>query len=199
MTIKRFAPGLYADAEAGNDLTLEMHRNLEWALSKTTNIVNFQVEANDKLAIVQHEDSTAAIDALLNDDLVGVQRRLAAQAIATDQIFHSLSCVASVLLKKGDKHELAVPLMKTALKAQENSRKSLIALAELKRPKKGATFIKTQQNAVLVQPEQAAGQPKPIKQMDGASDGRVDFGEATGSQRTGLGAETLEAQHRATD
>jgi hypothetical protein len=195
MANKRYAPGLYADDEDGT-VHLEMHRNLEWALSRTTNVVNFHTEPNKALAAVQHEDSAAAIDDLLADDLVGIQRRLAAQAIATDQIFHSLSCMASVLLTKGDRQESATPMMKTALKAQENSRKTLVALAEIKRPKKGATFVKQQNNALIVSPEQPMENPQ-TNQLGAPHHGRVDFGAAGKGETKGNELEAVEVQHRA--
>jgi hypothetical protein len=196
MTIKRYAPGLYADDNEGDAAVhLEMHRNLEWALSKTTNVVNFHTEPNNALAAVQYEDSAAAIDELLADDLVGIQRRLAAQAIATDQIFHSLSCMASVLLTKGNAHELAMPMMKTALKAQENSRKTLVALAEIKRPKKGATFVKQQNNALIVSPEQPVENPQ-NNHLGAVPNGRMDFGATGEGQRKGIELDAVEVQHR---
>jgi hypothetical protein len=197
MAIKRYAPGLYADDNDGEaSAHLEMHRNLEWALSKTTNVVNFHTEPNKALAAVQHEDSAAAIDELLADDLVGIQRRLAAQAIATDQVFHSLSCMASVLLAKGDRNQAAMPMMKTALRAQENSRKTLVALAEIKRPKKGATFVKQQNNAVIVSPEQPMENPQ-TNQLGEPHHGRVDFGATGKGETKGNELEAVDVQHRA--
>jgi hypothetical protein len=195
--MKRYAPGLYADDNEGDAAVhLEMHRNLEWALSKTTNVVNFHTEPNKALAAVQHQDSAAAIDELLADDLVGIQRRLAAQAIAADQVFHSLACLASVLIKQGDKQESALPIMKTALRAQENSRKTLAALAEIKRPRKAATFIKTQQNAVVVSPEQPIENPQ-NNQLGAGSNGRMDFGATGKGETKGNELEAVEVQHRA--
>jgi hypothetical protein len=194
MANKRYGPGLYADDEEGT-VVLEMHRNLEWALSKTTNMVNLRTESNQKLAAVQHQDSAAAIDELLADDLVGIQRRLAAQAIATDQIFHSLSCMASVLLTKGNTHESAMPMMKTALKAQENSRKALVALAEIKRPRKGATFVKQQNNALIVSPEQPVENPQ-NNHLGAVPNGRMDFGATGEGQRKGIELDAVEVQHR---
>lgn len=79
-------------------------------------------------------------------DLSNIEELLYSQALMLDATFHKLLSMAAAGTEQealmSQRFEMITGLAAMSLKAQEQSRKTLVALAELKNPKRSTTFIK---------------------------------------------------------
>lgn len=141
------------------------------------------------------QDTKAAIDELCNgDDVEALKRRLAAQIIQDDAVASHVTELALGLIqiKTDSAMEHAFSALRTASKLRDSSRKGLVALAEIKRPKK-TTFIAKQQNLAVMQNE---GDDRNLKTIEGTDYGRVDFGEKGSGKGTNEAGKTLVPEQR---
>ena len=85
-------------------------------------------------------------EAIKKGDLTNLEELLYSQALVLDASFHKFLAMAVAATEQtalmNGRFEIIPSLLSMALKAQEQSRKTLIALAELKNPKPSAMFIK---------------------------------------------------------
>jgi hypothetical protein len=172
-----------------------------WPAEQVSEIQNLAANASGvakELGLLRElrQDAQIAIDALAQgDDMESIKRRLASQALIADTIANRCFEVGLSYSMVPSLHSAAQETLRTGMKAQENSRKALVALAEIKKPRTGATFVKAQQNNLVMVPE-ATSQPHHI---EGGTSGRMDTGETTGSQGESIPIEIVAAQHRAAD
>lgn len=131
-----------------------------------------------------------ACEAVKRGDMSLAEELLTSQALILNALFVQSVQVASRVVHSSeadptftDRH------MKLALKAQDQSRKTLQTLADLKHPKRQTVFIKNQQNLLHLQQQQQHA-------LEASNDATVDIGgegEATASDST---VATVEAIHR---
>lgn len=108
------------------------------------------------------EEMIAQTRLVQKGDISKMEELLYTQALTLDATFHKF--LAQAALASGQtsllthQFELITGLAAVALKAQDQSRKTLVALAELKSPRRSATFIKSyvakQLNQLNVEPDQ---------------------------------------------
>ena len=95
-----------------------------------------------------------ACEAVKKGDLALAEELLTSQALVLNALFvQSVQVASGVVLPSGDP-TLPERYMKLALKAQEQSRKALQTLADLKHPKRQTVFIKNQQNLLQLEQQQ---------------------------------------------
>lgn len=90
--------------------------------------------------------------AIQDGDLSLIEEMLFTQSVTLLAMFTNFSKLAVAGIGTGAKTELISSLMQIALKSQDQSRKTLLALMELKNPKKAATFVKNQVNQLAIAP-----------------------------------------------
>jgi hypothetical protein len=188
---KRIGPGQYELADTR--ILTEKGRSVPHQLSTTTTIVaGFEVGGD--LDAVRLEDSQAAIEALANGDMSHLRGRLAAQAIAADQMFFKLIQHASVAIMPGmpNGSQMADLYLRHASRMGEFSRKSLVSLAEIRNPKRSATFVKQQNNLMV-----ANGEPVSTPVLGESQYGGVDFEATESTAGKAYEVEAVEAQYRA--
>jgi len=93
--------------------------------------------------------------------------------------------------------ELTQSLAQLGLKAQDQSRKTILALNELRNPKKPTQFIKNYVNQQLNQLQVEQQELK--QQLEATTNAPVDIGSTTEASRTDQQMETLGIQYRACD
>jgi hypothetical protein len=104
---------------------------------------------------------------LKNGDISKIEEMLYSQALTLNAAFHKFLVMAAGGTDQAalmdQRFELITGLAAMALKAQEQSRKTLVALAELKSPKQSTTFVKQyvnqQLNQALIQQNQTESSP----------------------------------------
>jgi len=108
---------------------------------------------------------------LKNGDISKIEEMLYSQALTLNAAFHKFLLMAASgtgqAALMGKKFELITGLAAMALKAQEQSRKTLVALAEIKSPKRSTTFVKQYVNQQLNQAliQQNETESSPLKQL----------------------------------
>ena len=126
--------------------------------------------------------------AIKQGDLTNIEQLLYSQSVALDAAFHKFLSMAAAgttqQVLMAERFEVITGLAATAPKAQEQSRKTLVALAELKSPKRSTTFIKNyvdkQLNHLTV--DESPTQP----QLEENTHAALDFG----SERKATTADT---------
>jgi len=97
----------------------------------------------------------AACEAIKGGDLTLAEELLTSQALVLNALFNQSVQVASMVIAPGGSDPtFPERYMKLALKAQEQSRKTLQTLADLKHPKRQTIFIKNQQNLLQLEQQQ---------------------------------------------
>lgn len=137
-------------------------------------------------------------EAIKKGDLSNLEELLYSQALVLDATFHKFLAMAVAGTEQtalmSDRFELVAGLAGMALKAQEQSRRTLVALAELKNPKPSATFIKNYVDKALTvqgsQPllQEDKSEPVDIRSQREAepADTRVEtLGEVNGATNRG--------------
>lgn len=133
------------------------------------------------------------MDRIDSGDLSHLQDMLFGQAKTLATIFNSFGALSGALIGEG-RSDRAIAYLQLALKAQEQSRRTILALAELKNPHK-TTFIKNQLNQVAIA-HQPTSQEKPISTLEASTSAQMDSRitrEATADDQE---LATLEAKHR---
>lgn len=109
---------------------------------------------------------------LQKGDISKIEELLYTQALTLDATFHKFLAQAAAASSQTSllthQFELITGLAAVALKAQDQSRKTLVALAELKNPKRSTTFIKNYVNKQLNQLNVEPDQPD-LEQKQGSS------------------------------
>jgi hypothetical protein len=202
---KHVGPGEFTfevEGKPGRYKATETARSLDAQLNVTIGLVTGQLTDDSPRDLEQArlDDTKTAIAALATGDLSNIQQRLAAQAIATETSFHNLLQTGSVLLGTGDAmaFDRGMEYLRQAQKFQDQSRKTLVALAEVRNPKRSATFIKTQQN-LLVADNTAPNQQTPNHQLGAGNATSMDAGATRSATPTMFEASTVGVQHRAVD
>lgn len=133
---------------------------------------------------------TTEIHSLSQCDGTSARKILAAQALTLDMIFqrliHSVTLLATepeLLLRQA---QLIETLSAIAFRAQEQSRRSLVALEEMKNPKRSTTFIKNYVDKQL----------QMNMEQQNYADKRLDGGTETEATGTYQAMETLGEIHR---
>jgi hypothetical protein len=175
---KRIGPGEFAGDLDGKPVVLhESARSVPRRLNDTIGFVSGLSQADPALEKARQEDTKAAIEALANGDLSNIRERLASQAIATDAMAHRL-LQTSTLVKKPEDIDLH---LRHAEKMFDSSRKALATLAEIRNPKRSATFVKQQNNLMVASSgEPAAAAPR---QLGESVYGGVEFKAAARATR----------------
>lgn len=115
---------------------------------------------------------------LKNGDISKIEEMLYSQALTLNAAFHKFLMMAAGGTDQGalthQRFELITGLAAIALKAQEQSRKILVALAEVKSPKRSTTFVKQYVNqqlnqALIQQNEIESSTPNQLQENSGAS------------------------------
>lgn len=91
------------------------------------------------------------VAAVKRGDLSAVEELLLGQAIALDGYFHHYLQLAATVFNPAQDPTYTERVTRMAFKAQDQSRKTLQTLIELKNPKRAATFIKNQQNVLRME------------------------------------------------
>ena len=97
-----------------------------------------------------------------------IETMLSNQAILLNAIGHRQSKLSFDCMELGARPEISDRFIKNSYKALELSRKCLVALNEIRNPKRSATFIKQQNNQLNLNGEQHGG-----KNMDAISEGKT--------------------------
>jgi hypothetical protein len=138
----------------------------EAAAARTVGFVR-QGENADTLAALP--ELLKQVEGLKAGDLSQIEAMLFSQATATQAIFNHLASFSSVLLQgptaNAKSAEKAIALMQLALKAQNQSRQTLTALAEIKNPKR-AVFVKKQLNLLQLEKAKVEQQLKAIEESE---------------------------------
>lgn len=100
--------------------------------------------------------------AIKKGDSSKIEELLYAQSLTLDAAFYKFLAMATTATNQpsllAERFELIASLVAIALKAQDQSRKTLVALTEMKNPKRSTTFIKNyvdkQLNQMNVEPSQ---------------------------------------------
>ena len=124
---------------------------------------------------------------LKKGDASKIEELLYAQALTLDATFHKFLAMAasgtSQVSLMNERFEVITGLAALALKAQEQSRKTLVALAEIKNPKRSTTFIKNyvdkQLNQLDAEPSKSSCQPKQLQEDNRATLDNLSQGETT--------------------
>ena len=96
-----------------------------------------------------------ACEAIKKGDLTLAEELLTSQALVLNALFNqSVQVAARVVGSPSIDPTFSERHMKLALKAQEQSRKTLQTLADLKHPKRQTVFIKNQQNLLQLEQQQ---------------------------------------------
>jgi hypothetical protein len=201
---RRVGPGEFTfevEGKPGRYKAVEAARNVDAQLNVTIGLVTGQLTDDSPLDLEQarREDTKAAVAALATGDLSSITQRLAAQAIATETAFHNLLQTGSVLLGSGKAtdFERGMEYIRQSVKFQDQSRKTLVALAEVRNPKRSATFIKTQQNLLVA--DGAAPNQQTQNQLGAGHGTSMDAGATRSATPTMFEASTVGVQHRAVD
>lgn len=109
---------------------------------------------------------SSQFQAIKKGDTANIEELLYAQALTLDAAFHKFLTMTTTGTSQpsliAERFEIITGLAAIALKAQEQSRKTLVALAELKNPKRSTTFIKNyvdkQLNQMNIEPSQPSNQ-----------------------------------------
>lgn len=173
---KRITTGVFVD---GDGKGVVVHgRNCAQRVNQTLNIAAGLYPAPHDLAAPLLEDSQKAIALLADgDDLTAVKQKLAGMSITNDAIAHKLFDLGLLMCKQGQTMQMGLETIETGLKVQGESRKALKVLAELKRPPKQTTFVKNQQNALLVAGEADRSDDSSdskVRAIEGSQNGRMD-------------------------
>jgi hypothetical protein len=137
-------------------------------------------QADPALEKARLEDTKAAIEALANGDLSNIRERLASQVMACDAMAHRL-LQTSTLVKKPEDIDLH---LRHAEKMFDSSRKALATLAEIRNPKRSATFVKQQNNLMVASSgEPAAAAAAAPRQLGESVYGGVEFKAAARATR----------------
>jgi hypothetical protein len=189
---KRIGPGQYELSD--NRILTEKGRSVPHNLSVTTTITaGFEVGGD--LEAVRLQDSQAAIEALAHGDMSHLRERLAAQAISADQMFFKLIQNASVAMSPGMPNGAAMAdlYLRHASRMGEFSRKALVSLAEIRNPKRSATFVKQQNNLMVA----SSGEPASTPTLGASQHGGMDFEATKGPAGKIVEAQAVEAIDRA--
>jgi hypothetical protein len=129
-------------------------------------------------------------------DTTYLEEMLLSQAIALNAFGADLLMKAGGFIQEGmvvKFPELTQSLAQLGLKAQDQSRKTILALHELRNPKKPSQFIK---NYVHQQLNQVQLEQQELKQqLEAATNAQVDIGSETEAGRANPAVETLGIQH----
>lgn len=129
------------------------------------------------------------VTAVKAGDLSAVEEMLVCQAVAlNEQFHHSLQLAATVFNPERDP-TYTERVTRLAFKAQEQSRKTLQTLIELKNPKR-ATFIKHQQNVLRMEQQRE-------QQLEASQYAQMDTRSATKTERGDRHLATVEVEHGA--
>jgi hypothetical protein len=82
-------------------------------------------------------------DRIKSGDLSGIEEMLYAQSLTAQNLFNRLTSLGMTCLSSPSTTERGAQMIQLALKAQNQSRQTLLALANIKNPRKSATFIRT--------------------------------------------------------
>lgn len=129
-------------------------------------------------------------------DMAYLEEMLLSQAIALNAFSADCLIKAGGFIQDGmvaKFPELTQTLAQLGLKAQDQSRKTVLALNELRNPKKPSQFIKTYVNQQLNQVQLEQQELK--QQLEAATNAQVDIGSATEAGRTDQEVEALGMQH----
>ncbi len=124
----------------------------EWAAARTIAAIQhgqhvFEGEGlNDRAIGLFNTLSTRPVDALNPDDTQHyAERALLAQVQCLEAAFHKWMSLAALMTDP----DMCDRYASLAMRAQDQTRKSLLALHELRHPRKNTTFIKHQQNLAI--------------------------------------------------
>lgn len=153
-----------------------------------------------KLPKVESEAISQEIERLAQEIRSGdnshLEEMLLAQAASLNAFAADCLMKASGFLTEGmvvKFPELTASLAQMGLKAQDQSRKAILALNELRNPKKPSQFIK---NYVHQQLNQVQLEQQELKQqLEAATNAPLDIGSATEAGRTDQEVETVGKEH----
>lgn len=140
---------------------------------------------------------SAHLAEIRSGDTTYLEEMLLSQAIALNAFSADCLMKASGVIKDGmvaKFPELTQTLAQLGLKAQDQSRKAILALNELRNPKKPSQFIK---NYVHQQLNQVQLEQQELKQqLEAATNAQVDIGSPTEAGRANPAVEAVGVQHR---
>ena len=139
----RFVEGV---AEKREQLGKIAHREQPAQADMTLHAIRAYPKGKDVAA--RTGDIVAAVKA---GDLSVVEEMLVGQAVALNEHFHHYLQLSATVFNPEQDPTYTDRVTRLALKAQEQSRKTLQTLIELKNPKRAATFIKNQQNVLRME------------------------------------------------
>ncbi len=139
---------------------------------------------------------------LKNGDISKIEEMLYSQALTLNAAFHKFLVMAaggtSQAALMGQQFELITGLAAMALKAQEQSRKTLVALAEIKSPRRSTTFVKQYVNQQLNQAliQQNETESSPHKQLQEEHRAPLDIRSKRETEPVDTAVEAVGGQHR---
>ena len=133
-----------------------------------------------------------ACEAIKQGDLSLAEELLTSQALVLNALFNqSVQVAARMIGPPSIDPTFSERHMKLALKAQEQSRKTLQTLAELKHPKRQTVFIKNQQNLLQLEQQQHS--------LKAGTHAPLDIGSTTEATASNPAVETVGAIARSQD
>lgn len=145
-------------------------------------------EISERLAEIRAGNSEYLEEMLLS-------QAISLNAFAADCLMKSSGFISEGLAVKFP--ELTQTLAQMGLKAQGESRKAIMALHELRNPKKPTQFIKNYVNQQLNQLQVEQQELK--QQLEATTNAQVDIGSTTEASRTDQEVEALGVQYRTGD
>jgi len=145
-------------------------------------------EISERLAEIRSGDTTYLEEMLLS-------QAIALNAFGADLLMKAGGFVQEGMVLKFP--ELTQTLAQLGLKAQDQSRKTILALNELRNPKKPTQFIKNYVNQQLNQLQVEQQELK--QQLEATANAPVDIGSTTQASRTDQEMETVGIQHGTSD
>jgi len=145
-------------------------------------------EIAERLAEIRSGDTT-----YLEEMLLG--QAISLNAFGADALMKASGFIGEGMVVKFP--ELTEKLAQLGLKAQDSSRKAIMALHELRNPKKPTQFIKNYVNQQLNQLQVEQEQLK--HQLETTANAPVDFGSQSEAGRTDHEMETVGIQHGTSD
>jgi hypothetical protein len=163
----------------------------EYAAASTCNYLQLHKEASQERSATLLAPLVKQMKEIKQGDLTEVERILYSQSVTLQTAFNRFMGIAAL---SQDNAETCDRYASLALRAQEQCRKTLATLVDLKNPKKPAQFIKNyvdkQLNQLRVEGQDNANEPTPL-QLEATQNAKVDIGSTPATGGTDLELETV--------
>ena len=163
----------------------------EYAAASTCNYLQLAKGARSEQALALAVPISEQVTGIKQGDLTEVERILYSQSVTLQTAFNRFMGIAAI---SQDNPERCDRYASLALRAQEQCRKTLATLVDLKNPKKPAQFIKNyvdkQLNQLRVEGQDNANEPTPL-QLEATQNAKVDIRSASATVGADLELETV--------